>query len=117
MAELKALLADPEARVFAMEVSDRFGNHGLVGAAVIRNGEIVGLVMSCRVLGVEHEFMRHIIDALAAERAVVSGAIIETARNIPVRHIFRDHGFVRDDSGVWRLRLGHARATADRAVA
>jgi FkbH-like protein len=119
VAELKALLADPDARVFAMEVSDRFGDHGLVAAAVIDKGEIVGLVMSCRVLGlgVEHEFMRHIIDALAPERAELSGTIVDTSRNIPVRHIFRDHRFVRDDSGVWRLRPGSARPATDRAVA
>ncbi len=119
VAELKTLLAGPQARVFAMEVSDRFGDHGLVGAAVVDDGDIAGLVMSCRVLGlgVEHEFMRHIIDALAPERELLTGTIVETSRNIPVRHIFRDHGFVRDDAGVWRLRLADARPTSDRAVA
>ncbi len=65
--------------------------------------------------------MRRIIDALAIECAVVSGAIIETARNIPerhiLRHIYRDHGFVRDDAGVWRLRVDGARPATDRAVA
>jgi len=117
--ELKALLAGPRTCVFAMEVSDRFGDHGLVGAAVVDDGDVAGLVMSCRVLGlgVEHAFMRHIIDALAPERETLTGVIIETSRNIPVRHIFRDHGFVRDDAGVWRLRLGDARPAADRAVA
>jgi FkbH-like protein len=117
VAELKALIADPNARVFAIEVSDRFGDQGLVGAAVIDNGEITGLVLSCRALGigVEHAFMRHIIAALAADHAAVSGTIVETSRNIPVRHIFRDHGFVRDTAGMWRLPLDGARS--DRAVA
>lgn len=119
VAQLKALIADPEARVFAMEVADRFGDHGLVGAAVIERGDITGLVLSCRVLGlgVEHAFMRHIIDALSRERDTLSGAIIEAPRNIPVRHIFRDHGFVRDDAGCWRLRLDEAQRGTDRAVA
>jgi predicted enzyme involved in methoxymalonyl-ACP biosynthesis len=107
--------------VFTIEVAGRFGDHGLVGAAVIAAGEIVGLVMSCRVLGlgVEHAFMRHIIASLGDEQRpdagdlVLSGEIVETPRNIPVRHIFRDHGFVRDTDGRWHLRL----AGADRAVA
>src|SRR5581483_10157777 len=55
--ELKALSQDANARVYAIEVSDRFGDQGLVGAAVVIGNEIAGLVMSCRVLGlgVEHE--------------------------------------------------------------
>ncbi len=99
-AELEALLADPKARIFTAEVTDRFGDHGLVGAAVIRGGEITGLVLSCRVLGmgVEHEFLRHVI---AATDMALSARIIETARNLPVRNIYRDHGFVLDGD-VWR---------------
>ena len=102
VAELEMLLArSGGAQVFTAHVKDRFGDHGLVGAAVIKGGEIIGLVLSCRVLGlgVEHEFMRHIVrDARAAN---CSGRIIETARNIPVRNIYRDNGFVLED-GVWR---------------
>ncbi len=104
VSELKALLAAPDARVFAIEVSDRFGDHGLVGAAVIESGEFIGLVMSCRVLGlgVEHRFMEHIIGVLGAEQGVLSARIVETARNSPVRNIYRDNGFVRGDDGLWR---------------
>jgi FkbH-like protein len=124
VAELQALIAAPQARVFAIEVADRFGDHGLVGAAVIDAGEISGLVMSCRVLGlgIEHEFMRHIIASFAEEARpdgpdpVLSGEIVETSRNIPVRHIFRDHGFARDADGRWRLRIDRA-SNRDRAVA
>ncbi|HWC63370.1 MAG TPA: hypothetical protein VG501_07095, partial [Rhizomicrobium sp.] len=69
-------------------------------------GEIAGLVLSCRVLGmgVEHEFMRRVMAALAQDRQELSGRIIETARNIPVRNIYRDHGFVLED-GMWRRSL------------
>jgi FkbH-like protein len=105
-AELEALLRDPAARVFTAQVRDRFGDHGLVGAAVIRSGDIGGLVLSCRVLGmgVEHQFLRHIIEAMARDHRQLSGRIVETARNIPVRNIFRDHDFVLED-GVWRRTL------------
>ena len=106
VAELEALLRDPSARLFAAHVRDRFGDHGLVGAAVIRGGDIAGLVLSCRVLGmgVEHEFMRHILAAMSRDHPQLSGRIIETSRNIPVRNIYRDHGFALD-AGVWRRAL------------
>ena len=119
VSELNALLAAPDAHVFAIEVSDRFGDHGLVGAAVIESGEFTGLVMSCRVLGlgVEHRFMDHIVDALKAGPDALSARIIETARNSPVRNIYRDHGFVRAEDGLWQLRPNAVRPTAHRQVA
>ncbi|HEY2134310.1 MAG TPA: hypothetical protein VGH49_00385, partial [Xanthobacteraceae bacterium] len=105
--------------IFSIEVADRFGDQGLVGAAVIDQGDISGLVLSCRVLGlgVEHAFLRHIIEALTGECDEISGRITETSRNIPVRNIFRDHGFVCGADGLWRLRLCPAHQVQDRAVA
>jgi len=49
--ELSGLLKNPPAHLYMLHVSDRFGDHGLTGAAAIVNGDIIGLVMSCRVLG------------------------------------------------------------------
>jgi len=106
-AELTALAGNPDARLFALDVSDRFGHHGLVGAAVIADGEILGLVLSCRALGmgIEHTFLRHILDALKAMSATVRGRIIPTSRNIPVRNLYRDNGFMEDEPGLWKCRL------------
>jgi len=119
--ELKVLIEDSSAYVFSIEVSDRFGDQGLVGAAVVDNGEIIGLVLSCRVLGlgVEHEFLKHIIKSLRANYSAISGCIVETSRNIPVRNIYRDLGFVHQGNGRWRLELNLAPAqiTSDFAAA
>jgi FkbH-like protein len=106
-AELAAIAGNADARLFALDVSDRFGNHGLVGAAVIADGEILGLVLSCRALGmgIEHTFLRHILDVLQALSASVRGRIIPTSRNIPVRNLYRDNGFEEGDAGVWECRL------------
>ena len=110
VSELEMFLDEPGAGIFTARVKDRFGDHGLVGAAVIKRGEIIGLALSCRVLGlgVEHVFMRHIVEALSGEHDRLSARIIPTARNIPVRNIYRDSGFVLDDNGVWlrALRAG-----------
>jgi FkbH-like protein len=106
-AELKAFCGASDAQVCSIHVADRFGDHGLAGAAVIARSEIVGLVMSCRVLGlgVEHTFLQHMIAALRAHCEALTGRIIETSRNACVRNIYRDNGFVRDGSGLWRLDL------------
>ena len=105
--ELAALAANPEARVFALDVSDRFGHHGLVGAAVVADGEIQGLVISCRVLGmgIEHSFLRHVLDTMRRTSPSLRGQIIPTARNIPVRNLYRDNGFAAGEGGVWECRL------------
>jgi len=106
-AELAALTGNPDARLFALDVSDRFGNHGLVGAAVMANGEILGLVLSCRALGmgIEHTFLRHILDALNAISASIRGRIIPTSRNTPVRNLYRDNGFTENEPGLWECRF------------
>jgi FkbH-like protein len=105
-AELTALVSDPEVYVFSLHVADRFGDHGLVGAAVVANSEIVGLVMSCRVLGlgVEHTFLQHIVDVFKEKFDTLAARIVATPRNIPVRNIYRDNGFVAEDDGLWRRK-------------
>ena len=92
--------------VFALHVRDRFGDHGLVGAAAVEDGEIVGLALSCRVLGmgVERRFLQDLLAALRPGEGVISGRIIETDRNLPVRNVYADNGFVREADGVWRWR-------------
>jgi FkbH-like protein len=107
VADLERLLARPETRLFTVHVRDRFGDHGLVGAAVIVAGEILGLALSCRVLGlgVEQRFIAAVIEALRADHGQVFGAIIDTARNGPVRNLYADNGFERDETGLWRRGL------------
>jgi FkbH-like protein len=106
--ELGVLVADPDAHVFVLHVRDRFGDHGLVGAAVVVRDEIVGLVMSCRVLGlgVEHTFLQHVVDTHKEKFDALIARIVETPRNIPVRNIYRDNGFLAEEGGLWRLRCG-----------
>jgi FkbH-like protein len=99
LGELSALLSYPASHLFSLDVSDRFGDHGLTGGAVIIDGDISALAISCRVLGmgVEHQFLRHI---LAGVHGTITARIITTPRNIPVRNIYRDHGFVEVEPGL-----------------
>jgi FkbH-like protein len=111
--QLQQLAASANARVFALHVSDRLADHGLVGAAVVEDAEITGLVMSCRVLGlgIEHQFVRHVLaESCVAE---IAAKIVSTARNIPVRNIYRDNGFVLEADDFWRWRRGDGVARTD----
>lgn len=102
--ELNALLGDPLSAVYVANVRDRFADNGLVGAAIVRDGEIVGLVLSCRVLGlgVEHAFLQAIV---ADQGRSLTGRIFPADRNMPARHIYRDNGFSQGVDGVWRSGL------------
>jgi FkbH-like protein len=114
VAELAALVADPGQAVFSLHVSDRFGDHGLTGAVVVAGGEIVGLAVSCRVLGLgaEQAFLRGVIDALAPDHPQLTARIVETARNAPVRNVYRDAGFTLAADGIWRLAMAARRSAA-----
>jgi len=94
LAELEA------ASVLAMRVKDRFADHGLVGAAVVRDGEIAGFALSCRVIGLGVE--QRLLAAVVAEHGRLAARIVETPRNAPVRWLYRDGGFEKDADGVWR---------------
>ena len=112
--ELASLLETRDGSVFTLHVRDRFGDHGLVGAAVVAGDEIVGFAMSCRVigLGVEHALLDHVLADLAGRLHQVSGRIVETSRNARVRNLYLDHGFVAEEDGVWRRRLSPADSAA-----
>jgi FkbH-like protein len=104
--ELVDFASRADACLLALDVSDRFGDYGMVGAAIIAGGEILQLAMSCRALGmgVEHTFMRHVLEAAGQLGGAVRGRIIATPRNIPVRHLYRDNGFREVEPGVWEYR-------------
>jgi FkbH-like protein len=89
--------------LFVAHCRDRFGDYGLVAAAVIEGAEIAAFVMSCRVigLGVEHRFLAFVLEQMAGAGAEAVARIVETDRNGPARHLYADHGFMLDGE-VWR---------------
>jgi FkbH-like protein len=100
LAELQA------ASVLAMRVRDRFADHGLVGAGVVRDGEIVGFALSCRVIGLGVE--QRLRAALVAAHAPLLAHIVATPRNAPARWLYRDGGFVLGADGLWRIEAALA---------
>ena len=75
-----------------MEVADRFGDYGLVGAMIFAGRgnalEIDTFLLSCRVLGrgVEH-WMLNALGEIARQRqlSVVNATLISTRKNLPAQ--------------------------------
>jgi FkbH-like protein len=113
LATLAALAAAPHSHVFAVRVEDRFGDHGLAGAAIVQADAIEIFALSCRVLGlgVEKEFLRLIVGALSQSRERLVARILPTARNNPVRNLYRDSGFSLLPDGLWCLSLSGSKAS------
>ena len=111
-AQLTAMIEDPNFDVFSLQVTDRFGDSGIVGVAIIqrknRTAFIDSFLMSCRVIGrtIETAFLAFLVhQAKKHNLNVMVGEYIPTAKNTPAADFFKRHGFVESDSGQWRLEL------------
>ena len=99
-AECEALMNNPGCVPLYVKLSDRLGDHGLIGLIVLAPGEselvIRDWLMSCRVLarGVEQYLMNLVVEQ-ARERnlASVRGEYIRTAKNQMVEDFFAQFGF------------------------
>jgi len=104
-----------------VEVSDRFGNYGLVGVMIVSGrGEVLEIdtfLLSCRVLGrgVEHRMLRELAE-IAQQRGlcVLSATVLFTSKNLPARQ-FLEHAaadFGQDLDGGRRYRIPADRAAS-----
>ncbi|MEO8751360.1 MAG: hypothetical protein ABI624_01650, partial [Casimicrobiaceae bacterium] len=117
-AEVARRVEDPRWSVATFRVADRFGDHGIVGVVMARevgeDFEIDTLLMSCRVIGrtVETAMLAHVFDEARRRGArSVRGKIVPTAKNVPIRELFSDHGFTRtgedaDGTSHWQREVG-----------
>ena len=104
-------LASEGGGVYAASVRDRFGDHGLSGAAIVSaDGVIVGFAMSCRVIGlkVEPTLMDQIAEDFREKVSELRAQIIPTDRNAPARNLYRDTGFEALEDGWWSRSLSFA---------
>jgi FkbH-like protein len=111
--DLRRIIATPGGRVFTLRMRDRLADHGLVGAAIVMQGEILNFVLSCRVIGLggERALLDAIIAGARAEGRTLTGRVIHTDRNIPVRHLYAGHGFTERGQGVWTMAPHQKAAT------
>jgi len=99
-AEMERFVQSSEHRVYLLEVRDRFGDHGMVGAAIVKKEKqswvIDSFLMSCRVIGltVETAFLHRIYqDAFEAHVEYLVGEFVPTQKNQPAKDFYRQHGF------------------------
>lgn len=111
-AEVSSLVASPDHRVYAAEVSDRFGGYGLVAVAIVRADaeawDVDTFLMSCRVLrrGVENAIVQCIADdAAAAGARALTGTYLPTAKNSQVATFYPELGFAEVDEGRFEAEL------------
>jgi len=103
-AEISNFLKSSEHMVYALEICDRFGDHGLVGVAIIHEKDcrwrIDSLLLSCRVMGlsVETAFLQRIYhDARETGVKALIGEFIPTNKNQPTKDFYSQHGFKLTD--------------------
>jgi FkbH-like protein len=105
-----------EFEVYGLQVSDRLGDEGIVGVAIVRKEPEVWILdsflLSCRVIGrkVETAFLAAIVaDAKKEGVSMVVGEYIPTQKNSPVKNFYSSHGFEKlsreGDLYRWKLDL------------
>lgn len=112
--EVEALAKDINARVLGMTIRDKYGDYGLVGAAILKKSgdvcDIDTLLMSCRVLGRGAETTLIAGIAKAAQSlgcTGLRGEYIPTAKNAMVKDLYAKHGFTAS-GGKWTLDTANA---------
>jgi FkbH-like protein len=114
--DVTRFMESEEYLVYDLHAADRFGDHGLVGTAVVykqhEEWRIDSLLMSCRVmgLGVETAFLERIYSDAVRERVVrLIGEYVQTKKNQPVKEFYAQHGFSlqKDENGrqEWMLNV------------
>jgi FkbH-like protein len=112
--ELTEAMDGPYRSAFSLRLTDRFGDNGVVGLAVVRadvdTAVIEALLLSCRVIGRGAETaMLSFLAAWARGRNLraLEGEFIPTPKNAPAADCYSRHGFVQVGSTAtgtkWRL--------------
>jgi FkbH-like protein len=101
-AQIAQFIDDPDSEVFTVRLTDRFGDNGIVGVAIVRSlGHRVLLdtfLLSCRVIGrrVETALLAHLVDWARKENAAqIEGQFKPTPKNAPAADFYARHGFTQ----------------------
>jgi FkbH-like protein len=104
-------------RVISIKVTDKFGDNGLTGLAIINikdaiNWQIETFLLSCRVIGrkVEEVLLSYVINEAKAHNAkFVFGYFVESKKNSLVSDFYSSNGFEKIDSkahaSTWRFDI------------
>jgi FkbH-like protein len=113
--ELEMLLKEPDTWLIHMEMSDTFGEYGIIGVSLIRNSVIELLLLSCRVLGKDAEVaflsvILHFMKGCGIREA--TGIYIPSEKNIQTVSFYKNCGFTLKEtagkSTVWTRDLSES---------
>jgi len=118
-AQLQDLAKNPGHRMFAIQVKDRFGDNGLVGAMLTRDSgdvcEVDTFLLSCRVISrtVETAMLAFLVEECRKRGIpVLEGWYFPTAKNTPCKDLYAQHGFqiaeTQGENVRWRLHADAA---------
>ncbi len=96
LVELARFMEEKNAALYSLEVKDRYGEYGLVGAALINGNRIDSFLLSCRVFGkqVERAFLAWILYRMRTRGELkVTGVFIPSNKNSMVKKTFELAGF------------------------
>jgi FkbH-like protein len=106
--QIAEFAAQRRCMVYALSASDRLGEYGLVGVAIVSHDaeicELDTFLLSCRAMGrgIETAFIAHIASDCARRGArSLRGWFFPTAKNAPASGFYPSHHFrlVKDDNG------------------
>lgn len=112
--DISRLAEQVNCEIYTLAQSDRFGDNGLVGVAILCREEkafrIDTFLLSCRVMGrtVETAFLAFLArQARKHDAHYLVGEYLPTAKNQPVQDLYRQHGFSKldVDGHLWRFDL------------
>lgn len=89
--ELERMALTKEYAIYSLSIKDKFGDMGIVGAAVVYKNTIEAFMISCRAFdrGIEKHLIDKIKKALATE---ISGIYIRSEKNKRFENFYRDNG-------------------------
>ena len=89
--ELERIALSKEYTIYSLSVKDKFGDMGIVGAAVVFENTIEAFMISCRAFdrGIE----KHLIDKIKRDLATeISGIYLKSEKNKRFENFYRDNG-------------------------
>jgi FkbH-like protein len=101
--DLEPMTKSADYLLYALQVTDKFGDNGVVGFCIIKKLEpeawyLDTFLLSCRVLNrtIENAFMAFIYERAKASRVKkLIGEYIPTPKNRPVAHFYEQLGFLK----------------------
>lgn len=111
-AELEMLLKDNDNRLFCMHMDDKYGEYGIIAAALTKGNLIDSFLLSCRAFGrdAEKAFLIYLMKFVKTSGfPVIQGLFIPSKKNSMVRDFYKTAGFSlineSESAQIWQFDL------------